>query len=214
MLLRILATLFAVSMTLTVAKADTTWVGSINCSYGSGSLKLSIDDAGGVSGGMTNGQITSGRLSGKSIRFDYSNSFGNGGTFTGSVNGSAMSGTYTQRAGTAETCKWQVSRQASKPSRDVASSDYCGLTLGKTLTSCVGSGEKCSCVTFRNNCPYPVSVFARLSGVKGSGRISTNVKGGKTDKLCATINASQQVEYLGWKPWAGFPKKGQPRPKG
>lgn len=211
---RILATLFAVTATLTLARAETSWVGSINCSYGAGSLKLSVDDAGNVSGGMTNGRITSGRMSGKSINFAYANAFGNGGTFTGSVNGASMSGTYTQRVGTAKTCQWQASRQGSTPSKTVASTEYCGLTLGKKMTACVGSDDKCACVTFRNNCPYPVSVAARLSGVKGSGRISTNVDGGKVGKLCATRDSSQQVEYLGWKPWAGYPKKGQPRPKG
>ncbi len=85
------------------------WSGTINCSYGSGTINLNIDDAGNVSGRMTNGTVRSGKLSGSSITFDYYNMFGNGGVFSGSVQGSSMSGTYTQRVGTASTCSWQAS---------------------------------------------------------------------------------------------------------
>jgi hypothetical protein len=90
------------------SSAGSSWKGTINCSYGSGALNIQIDDNGRVSGGMTNGKIRSGTLSGSSITFTFSNAFGNGGVFSGRVAGSTMSGTYTQSAGTAETCSWQA----------------------------------------------------------------------------------------------------------
>lgn len=94
---------------LVPAHAGSVWKGTLQCSYGSGSLNIKIDDLGNVSGGMTNGTIRSGRLSGTSITFTYSNMFGNGGVFAGSVFGNTMGGSYSQRAGTAETCKWEAS---------------------------------------------------------------------------------------------------------
>lgn len=89
--------------------ADSSWKGTINCSYGSGSLNIQIDDRGAVSGGMTNGKIRYGSFSGSSIKFTFSNAFGNTGLFSGTVSGSTMSGTYSQSAGTGEICSWQAS---------------------------------------------------------------------------------------------------------
>lgn len=100
------------------ANAGTVWKGTLQCSYGSGSLNIQIDDLGNVSGGMTNGTIRSGRLSGTSITFTYSNMFGNGGVFAGSVFGNTMGGSYSQRVGTAKTCKWEASLVGNvKPSK-------------------------------------------------------------------------------------------------
>lgn len=84
--------------------------------------------------------------------------------------------------------------------------------LGTGTTACVGTNERCACITFKNTCPYPVQVSARLSGVKNLRGDSP--QGGKTGQICATKDANQQVEYMGFKPWAGYPKRGQPRPTG
>lgn len=94
---------------LGAAHAGSSWSGTINCSYGSGSLNILVDDRGAVSGGMTNGKIRYGTLSGSSIKFTFSNAFGNTGIFSGTVSGHTMSGTYTQSAGTQNTCSWQAS---------------------------------------------------------------------------------------------------------
>lgn len=106
---RVFLTGFGLAFGLLSANAGTVWKGTLQCSYGSGSLNIQIDDLGNVSGGMTNGTIRSGRLSGTSITFTYSNMFGNGGVFAGSVFGNTMGGSYSQRVGTAETCKWEAS---------------------------------------------------------------------------------------------------------
>ena len=98
------------------AEAGSVWTGTINCSYGSGSLNIKIDDNGQVSGGMTNGKIRSGKLSGSTITFPYSNMFGNGGIFSGSVFGNTMGGIYSQSVGTEKTCRWQASLSGSAPS--------------------------------------------------------------------------------------------------
>jgi hypothetical protein len=72
---------------------------------------------------VTNGKINAGRLSGSSIQFTTTNFFGNRTSFTGTVTGSSMSGTYSQTAN-GETCSWYASkrggdlRQARKPADD------------------------------------------------------------------------------------------------
>jgi hypothetical protein len=108
---------------LGAAHAGSSWSGTINCSYGSGSLNIQVDDHGAVSGGMTNGTIRYGTLSGSSIKFTFSNAFGNTGLFSGTVSGRTMSGTYTQSAGTQNTCSWQASLVGNAPAANTRSKD-------------------------------------------------------------------------------------------
>lgn len=109
-----LAVLIGIGMA-SEAFAASTWSGGIKCSYGSGSLSLTVDDAGTISGGVTNGKVRSGRLSGSSVSFSTSNFMGNKTSFTGTVSGNTMSGTYSQSA-TSETCTWYASKTGSAPS--------------------------------------------------------------------------------------------------
>ena len=113
----------------TAATADQSWSGKLICSYGAGALQLNVDASGAVSGQATNARITSGRVSGSSVTFDFANAMGNRGTFTGTVSGTSMSGTYSQSAGTRETCRWHaalVSGEA-KDQIDTANSIIDGL---------------------------------------------------------------------------------------
>jgi hypothetical protein len=91
------------------AYSASTWSGGIKCSYGSGSLSLSVDDSGNITGGVTNGKVRSGRVSGSSVSFATSNFMGNKASFTGTVSGGSMSGTYTQSAN-GETCTWSANK--------------------------------------------------------------------------------------------------------
>lgn len=88
--------------------AGTQWAGTINCSYGSGSLKLTIDANGRIEGSVTNGRINHGGKQGTNIYFETHNAFGNRAVFRGQLDGFSMSGTYTQTANK-ETCRWQAS---------------------------------------------------------------------------------------------------------
>lgn len=93
----------------TPARAEgTQWAGSINCSYGSGSLKLAIDRNGNITGNVTNGTVNHGGKRGTQIYFETYNAFGNRAFFRGQMDGFNMSGTYTQTSNS-ETCRWQAS---------------------------------------------------------------------------------------------------------
>lgn len=123
--MRLLVAVGMLALLCVDASAASSWSGSIKCSWGSGSLSLTIDDNGTVSGRVTNGEINSGRLSGSSIQFSTTNFFGNRASFSGTASGSSMSGKYTQSV-TGETCSWYASRtgggvpgrQATKPAGD------------------------------------------------------------------------------------------------
>ena len=84
------------------------WTGSIRCSYGSGSLNITVARDGSISGGVTNGTVTTGRVDGRSVQFTTSNAFGNRANFTGRIAGDEMSGTYSQSIGNA-VCSWEAS---------------------------------------------------------------------------------------------------------
>jgi len=103
-----------------------------------------------------------------------------------------------------------VARYCGKKKPEATST--CGMTVSKNYKACMGSDERCQCISVRNHCPYSVSASFRVDGLNRNGSVS--VSPGDTENFCATKNGSQGVEYLGWKPWAGFPKPGQPKPKG
>lgn len=102
----------------------------------------------------------------------------------------------------------------------VSSNSTCGVDPGPAQSQlCTGSNEQCRCIELANTCPYPVSVAVLVSPVnRGSGRLGNNLAPqGDPDakkRMCATSNGSQDVSFVGFKPWAGFPKSGQPRPMG
>ncbi|TPL00608.1 MULTISPECIES: hypothetical protein [unclassified Mesorhizobium] len=58
---------------------------------------------------MTNGTVKSGRATGSSISFVSGNIFGNTASFSGTINGSTMSGTYRQTT-YGGVCSWEVAR--------------------------------------------------------------------------------------------------------
>ncbi|MFE0015919.1 hypothetical protein ACFWXH_13810 [Mesorhizobium sp. NPDC059054] len=84
------------------------WKGAIRCSWGSGSLNITVGRDGSISGGVTNGTVTSGSARGRSVRFSTTNAFGNVSNFTGTIVGDDMSGTYSQGT-TSEICNWDAS---------------------------------------------------------------------------------------------------------
>jgi len=104
---------------LSHAYAASSWSGGIKCSYGSGSLSLTVDDAGNVAGGVTNGKVKSGRVAGSSVSFTTSNFMGNKASFTGTMSGNSMAGTYSQSAN-GETCTWFANKTGSGPSKAIA----------------------------------------------------------------------------------------------
>jgi hypothetical protein len=190
------------------------WTGSGVCHDDGGrySVTLSVDDTGFVTGRIGNSSMT-GLLTGKSISLS-----GPGTKAIGTLSGSHMSGNFPTSIGHGSTCSWEATLVAPshgnvKPSDHVNNKSFCDLSLGKVYDVCAGSNGQCACVTFRNNCPYPVTAIVRLSELKGNGLRSTSVRPGDVERICAT-HKGQQVEYMGWKPWMGYPKKGQPRPKG
>ncbi len=103
-----------------------------------------------------------------------------------------------------------------EPPRPPDDKTVCGVSLNAPSKKlCVGTDEQCACVNVSNTCPYPVTVRFRISGRKDIPSISL-AEAGRPDavgSMCATGNAAQVVQYFGWRPWAGYPKKGQPRPR-
>lgn len=106
----VFSVLLLTTPTAVAQDATGSWIGSIRCSYGSGALTLQIDGSGAVSGSVTNGQVSSGRVSGRSIEFSTKNFFGNVTRFVGHVGNGSMSGTYTQSANS-ETCRWDATQR-------------------------------------------------------------------------------------------------------
>lgn len=112
------------------------WMGSIQCSYGRGSLNITVGRDGSISGGVTNGTVTSGSAKGRSVRFSTTNAFGNVTNFTGTIVGDDMSGTYRQSV-SSEVCNWNASlrtgirtSQSANPGKD-PEPDYSKLDAKK-----------------------------------------------------------------------------------
>jgi hypothetical protein len=93
----------------------------------------------------------------------------------------------------------------------VAPSNTCTLTKKQAPNRlCIGSGDRCRCVYARNGCPYPVTVWYKRSNAK---ELSFTLDPfASTDKTCATKDGTQLVWITRWRPWKGFPKKGDPEP--
>lgn len=137
----VLTVLVACSALVTGSRAEATdisgiWKGSIRCSYGSGSLSITVSRDGSISGGVTNGKVISGRVSGKSVQFSTANAFGNVANFTGTVVGDDMSGTYSQSVN-GTVCNWDASlrtgvrtSQSANPGKD-PEPDYSKLDAKK-----------------------------------------------------------------------------------
>src|SRR5579871_4898046 len=63
----------------------------------------------------------------------------------------------------------------------------CGVTLGTSLTPCVGSSGQCKCLTGANSCPYSIFVTARISA-PSQGVTGFKLSPGATGYTCATGN--------------------------
>lgn len=223
--LAVCAVFFPVSLSAQTRIAGD-WQLSLSCNYWalwtSDTISIPSDSA---------GTGASARLGAVSLRRNGSELIaqGNGATWSGRISGNTWSGFWDPGGYTGGKCSFTASRSpaaneapqptaTSRPRSAPAATDgqdnaeVCGLVLGTGTTACVGTNERCACITFKNTCPYPVQVSARLSGVKNLRGDSP--QGGKTGQICATKDANQQVEYMGFKPWAGYPKRGQPRPTG
>lgn len=89
--------------------------------------------------------------------------------------------------------------------------NICGIGYGGSVrTMCVGpGGNSCECMRISTTCPYPVSVTFFVDKFKRG----TDVYPGKENTSACTTRVGQRVRISTWKPFAGFPKRGQPAPE-
>ncbi|PLP58222.1 hypothetical protein CYK37_14995 [Mesorhizobium loti] len=179
------------------------WMGSIQCSYGRGSLNITVGRDGSISGGVTNGTITSGSARGRSVRFSTTNAFGNVSNFTGTIVGDDMTGTYRQSA-TSETCSWDASlrtgirtSQSSNPGKD-PEPDYSRLDAKKKraarekdaqsfLTAGAAAAQYC---TYADQ----MTAAGRFSQAAEAFRLmGDSVRGAKADRLAKAASARADV---------------------
>jgi hypothetical protein len=99
---------------------------------------------------------------------------------------------------------------ACRSTNSQANAEICGVGVGAFhRTMCVGPGNDCECIGIGNTCPYPITVFYTAGGR----RLSFSLEAGKVSEHDAcTTKEGEQVGYSTFKPWAGYPKPGQPAP--
>jgi hypothetical protein len=104
-----------------------------------------------------------------------------------------------------------VTRVGAASKSDAETGAVCVLAQReRQRASCVGPGSDCGCIPVTNNCPYNITVKYVSGGV---GRSFNLIPNATSIRSACSTKSGEDLRIVGWKPWSGYPKPGQPHPR-